>query len=91
MIGKPGNKIRELIANFKEAPDLVIDKKKYKAELIPPSLIIARYFADEQAHVDALQVKLDEANQVLDSLVEEYSGDDGVLSSISTRPRLMLR
>ncbi|WP_454440813.1 type I restriction-modification system subunit M [Vibrio bathopelagicus] len=80
-----GNKIRELVANFKEAPDLVIDKKKYKAELIPPSLIIARYFADEQAHVDALQVKLDEANQVLDSLVEEYSGDDGVLSSISNK------
>ncbi|HIF9169548.1 TPA: type I restriction-modification system subunit M [Photobacterium damselae] len=80
-----GNTIRELVAKFKEAPDLVIDKKKYKAELIPPSLIIARYFADKQVHVDALQVKLDEANQALDSLVEEHSGDEGVFLSISSK------
>ncbi|GAM75668.1 type I restriction-modification system [Vibrio ishigakensis] len=62
---KAGNTIRELVAKkgekLKETPDLVIDKKKYKAELIPSSLIIARYFADEQAHVDDLQAKLDEA------------------------------
>ncbi|WP_285377977.1 type I restriction-modification system subunit M [Vibrio sp. B172a] len=80
-----GNTIRELVAKFKEAPDLVIDKKKYKAELIPPSLIVARYFADEQTQVDALQVKLDDANQALNSLVEEHSGDDGVLLSVSNK------
>ena len=43
-----GNTIRELVAKkgekLKETPDLVIAKKKYKAELIPPSLEVAPNF-----------------------------------------------
>ncbi|MEO2278842.1 type I restriction-modification system subunit M [Pseudoalteromonas pernae] len=78
-----GNTLRELVAakgeKLKETPDLIINKKKYKAELIPPSLIVARYFADEQAQVDALQAKQDEANQALESYLEEHGGEDGLL------------
>jgi type I restriction enzyme M protein len=33
----------------KEKPDFTVGKLKYKAELIPPPLVIARYFAAEQA------------------------------------------
>ena len=66
-----GNTLRELVAakgeKLKETPDLIINKKKYKAELIPPSLIVVRYFADEQAQVDVLQAKQDEATQALES------------------------
>ena len=40
--------------NLKETPDLTIKKKKYKMDLIPPSLIVARYFADEQAEIDTI-------------------------------------
>ncbi|WP_223230514.1 hypothetical protein [Pseudoalteromonas sp. TB51] len=64
---------------LKETPDLIINKKKYKAELIPPSLIVARYFADEQAQVDALQAKQDEATQTLESYLEEHGAEDGLL------------
>ena len=32
----------------KEKADLTIGRLKYKADLIPPALIVARYFADEQ-------------------------------------------
>ena len=64
---------------LKETPDLVINKKKYKAELIPLSLIVARYFADKQTAVDALQAKQDEAIQVLESYLEEHGGEDGLL------------
>src|SRR5205085_8921943 len=32
-----------------EAHDLVLGKKRYKADLIPPSLIVARYFERERA------------------------------------------
>ena len=44
----------ELIVNDKSKktkakPDLVVGKKKYVTELIPPALLIARYFAAEQA------------------------------------------
>ncbi|MAD76706.1 MAG: type I restriction endonuclease subunit M [Rheinheimera sp.] len=78
-----GNTLRELVAakgeKLKETPDLIINKKKYKAELIPPSLIVARYFADEQAQVDALQAKQDEATQTLESYLEEHGAEDGLL------------
>lgn len=78
-----GNTLRELVATkgekLKETPDLIINKKKYKAEIIPPSLIVARYFADEQAQVDALQAKQDEATQELESYLEEHGAEDGLL------------
>ena len=43
-------KPREVIQDrqMKETPDLVIKKNKYKMDLIPPSLIVARYFVDAQ-------------------------------------------
>ncbi|MDP5212570.1 type I restriction-modification system subunit M [Pseudoalteromonas tunicata] len=80
---KAGNTLRELVAvkgeKLKETPDLIINKKKYKAELIPPSLIVARYFSAEQAKVDALQAKQDEATQTLESYLEEHGAEDGLL------------
>jgi type I restriction enzyme M protein len=76
--------LRELVAKkgekLKEQPDLVIAKTKYKADLIPPQLIVARFFADEQAQIDRLQSELDSATQELDSYLEENSSDDGLLS-----------
>lgn len=82
-----GNTLRELVAKkgetvsnkSKETPDLIINKTKYKAELIPPRLIISRYFAGVQAQVDALQAKQDEATQALESYLEENGGEDGLL------------
>ncbi|MFL9020674.1 type I restriction-modification system subunit M [Proteus mirabilis] len=70
---KKGEKLRE-------TPDLVIGKTKYKAELIPPALIVARYFADEQTKIDTLQSKLDSASQELETYLEENSGDEGLLN-----------
>ncbi|GBL03177.1 type I restriction-modification system subunit M [Glaciecola sp. KUL10] len=78
-----GNTLRELVAKkgekLKETPDLIINKKKYKAEIIPPSLIVARYFSDQQAQVDALQAKQDEATQALESYLEEHGSEEGLL------------
>lgn len=79
-----GKVLRELVAQkgekLKETPDLVIGKAKYKAELIPPALIVACFFAEEQAQVDNLQSALDSANQALESFIEENSGEDGLLN-----------
>lgn len=79
-----GKVLRELVVNkgekLKETPDLVIGKAKYKAELIPPALIVARFFADEQAQVDNLQSLLDSASQELETFLEENSGDEGLLN-----------
>lgn len=43
---------------YTEAHDFVFDKKRYKADLIPPALIVARYFAAEQADVELVQAPL---------------------------------
>ncbi|MCG6200034.1 type I restriction-modification system subunit M [Psychromonas antarctica] len=84
-----GNSLRELVVakgeKLKEVPDLVINKKKYKAELIPPSLIVKRYFATQQSELDKLQTLQDTATQVLESLVEEHSCDEGTLEKISNK------
>ena len=83
-----GKVLRELVVKkgekLKETPDLTIDKKKYKADLIPPSLIVGRYFADKQQHIDQLQANLDTISQELESLIEEHSGEEGLLSEAQT-------
>lgn len=78
-----GKVLRELVVvkgeKLKEIPDLIIAKKKYKAELIPPSLIVSRYFADKQTAIDELQAKQDAATQALESYLEEQGAEDGLL------------
>jgi type I restriction enzyme M protein len=66
--------------NVKETPDLTIKQKKYKMNLIPPALIVPRYFAEEQANIDALQTDLESATQAFDEYVEEHTGDEGLLA-----------
>lgn len=77
------NSIRELVVKkgekLKETPDLIIDKAKYKAELIPPALIVKRYFAKEQAAIDALQTALDASTQELEAFIEEHGVEGGLL------------
>ena len=68
----------------KETPDLTIGKKKYMMDLIPPALIVARYFAEEQANIDALQTALDTATQALDEYIEEHTAEDGLLADATT-------
>ncbi|MDA0266262.1 MAG: type I restriction-modification system subunit M [Cyanobacteria bacterium] len=83
-----GKTLRELVAKkgekLKETPDLTLGKKKYKADLIPPGLIVARYFADQQAHMDELQADLDGISQELEALIEEHSGEEGLLAEATT-------
>ena len=69
---------------IKETPDLSIGRKKYKMDLMPPALIVARFFAAEQAAIDALQAAQDEATRALDEFVEEHSGDEGLLADALT-------
>ncbi|EGR1264304.1 type I restriction-modification system subunit M [Vibrio cholerae] len=79
-----GKVLRELIVakgeKLKEVPDLVIGKAKYKAELLPPTLLVKRFFAAEQAELDRLQSELDSISQELESYIEEHSTEDGLLT-----------
>src|SRR5450755_2310347 len=49
---QPQRLVEDKEKKTKEKPDLVIGRKKYKAELIPPALLVARYFAPEQAEIE---------------------------------------
>lgn len=79
--------IRELVKDadgkFTEEPDIVLGSgrsaKKLKAEVIPPVLIVDRYFAEEQAEVDELEAKAEELGRQIEELEEEHSGEDGLL------------
>jgi type I restriction enzyme M protein len=48
-------------------------------DLIPEQLVIARYFAKEQAQVDALEAERDAVTLELEELIEEHGADDGPL------------
>jgi len=52
----------------------------WTCELIPKSLIVARYFAGEQAAIDALQVELDAAQASQMEMEEEQGGDEGIFN-----------
>lgn len=81
---KPRLTIEDKDRKLSEAPDLVIGSgrgaTKYKTDLIPPSSIVARYFADEQAEADALTVAAEEATRVVEEYVEEHAVEDGLLA-----------
>jgi type I restriction enzyme M protein len=85
---KAAQQIRELAKNaegkFTETPDITIGKKKLKAELIPPALIVACFFAKEQAALEALEAKAEECARAIEEMDEEHGGEDGLLSEAKT-------
>ncbi len=52
----------------------------WTCDLVPKPLIVARYFAKEQAAIEALQAELDAASASQTELEEEQGGDDGVFA-----------
>lgn len=76
---KPRGVIDDKEKKIQETPDLVVKKKKYKMDLIPPPLIVARYFADEQTEIDSLQAKQDETTQALEEYTEDHAVEEGLL------------
>ncbi len=63
----------------KITPDYFVGKKKYVTELIPPTLIISRYFAEDQADIDSLQSQLLILEQQLEEMTEEHGVEGGLL------------
>ena len=59
--------------------------KGWACDLIPKPYIVVRYFATEQAELDALQVELDTVSASLTELAEEHGGEEGALKDVSTK------
>ena len=99
---KPRKPIVNKNRKLAEVPDLVIGSRRgatmYKMDLIPPALIVARYFPGEQAKVDELNLAAEEASRGLEEYIEEHAaeqgrleeaiGDSGKVTKISARDRL---
>jgi len=81
---KPRLTIEDKDRKLSETPELVIGSgrgaTKYKMDLIPPALIVARYFSEEQVKVDDLNVGLESATAALDEHADEHGVDEGLLS-----------
>ena len=81
---KPRLTINDKERKLTEEPDLTIgsgkNAQKHKMDLIPPALIVARYFPDERAKVDALAVVAEEATRAVEEYVEEHAVEDGLLA-----------
>jgi type I restriction enzyme M protein len=78
------NKLRRLIKDtvtkkYTESHDFEVGKERFKADLIPPNLIIARYFAEEQAALSEIETRLEEVTQSIQELDDEHGGEDGLL------------
>jgi type I restriction enzyme M protein len=76
---RPRGIIEDKDKKLKETPDLVIKRRKYKMDLVPPSLMVARYFASERAEIEALQAVQETAAGELEEFVEEHTGEEGFL------------
>ncbi|MBV9792122.1 MAG: type I restriction-modification system subunit M [Chloroflexi bacterium] len=77
---KPRSIIDDNERKIRETPDLTVGRKKYKMDLIPPALIVARYFSAEQAVIDELQAKQETAARELEEFIEEHIGEEGLLA-----------
>src|ERR1700683_3351586 len=53
-------------------------------DLIPPALIVARYFATERAQLDELEARRGVAKQELEEFTEQNSGEEGLLENSKT-------
>ena len=76
---KPQLLVEDKNKKTREKPDFIIGKKKYKAELIPSTLLIARYFAPEQANIEKLETEIAALQQQIEELAEEHGGEGGLL------------
>jgi type I restriction enzyme M protein len=82
---RPRATIEDKDRKVSETPDIVIGSgkkaSKFKTDLIPPALIVAQYFPDEQAKLDDINVAAEEAGRAVDEYTEEHAVQDGLLGS----------
>jgi type I restriction enzyme M protein len=62
-----------------ETPDLKIGRAKYQLDLVPPGLIVTRYFLEQQELINKLQAAQNDAEHKLEEFVEECSGEEDLL------------
>ncbi|RLA47449.1 MAG: type I restriction endonuclease subunit M [Gammaproteobacteria bacterium] len=59
--------------------------KGWACDLAPKPLIVVRYFAEEQAAIDAQQAELETVVATKTELEDEHGGEEGALKDVSTK------
>jgi type I restriction enzyme M protein len=81
---RPRPAVEDKDRKLSETPDIVIGSGKnasrFKTDLIPPLLVIARYFPDEQANVHDLAAVAEEASRAVEEYEEEHAVEEGLLA-----------
>jgi type I restriction enzyme M protein len=63
-----------------EPHDYLKGKRRFKSDLLPATILVAKYFAAERDAIEALDNQLATLEQQLDEMREEHSGEDGLLA-----------
>jgi hypothetical protein len=83
---KDGNKNRLRAQDIHRIVDTAHDykngKRRFKSDLIPAAILIARYFVPEREGIEAIERELAEIEQQLDEQKEEQGGDGGLLEQV---------
>ena len=65
-----------------EEHDYLKGKRRFKSDLIPAKILVAKYFVKEQQAIEALDAELASLEQQLDEMLEENSGEEGLFSEV---------
>jgi type I restriction enzyme M protein len=62
--------------------DYLKGKRRFKSDLVPAPILVARYFTAERDAIEALDIQLATLEQKLDEMREENSGEEGLLAEV---------
>ena len=65
-----------------EPHDYLKGKRRFKSDLVPASILVARYFVAERSALEALDNELAALEQQLDDMREENGGEGGLLAEV---------
>lgn len=77
---KVKNKDNKLV--WPEEHDYLKGKRRFKSDLVPATILVARYFLKERQAIEVLDAELAALEQQLDEMREENSGDEGLLTEV---------
>jgi len=79
-IAQVKNKDNKLV--WPEPHDYLKGKRRFKSDLVPAPIIVARHFSAERDAIEALDNQLATLEQQLDEMREENSGEEGLLAEV---------
>ncbi len=74
------NKENKLV--WPEPHDYLKGKRRFKSDLVPAPILVARYFVAERDAIEVLDNQLAALEQQLDEMREENSGEEGLLAEV---------